>query len=148
MTLYFNEKYKTGIKELDREHQVLIATLNAIYYSLVDDLETTKNHLNLFLRMMESHFRHEEKILEKSNHPDKGTHAKEHEKLEMELGEIVKTLDSISSTTEFKRIIDRLGTWLVPHILEWDTKINLENHATSSHAPHSSMKREARPDIA
>lgn len=129
MKINFSDEHKTGIEILDHEHQVLISTLVATSYSLlVDNLDVSKMkpHINLFSRMAKTHFRNEEEILEITDHPDKERHQQEHQKLEKELDEIL-----LNSAHE--DLVDKLGKWLIPHILEWDTKIKIANQVYPTH---------------
>lgn len=134
MTINFSNELKTGIEVIDHEHQLLISVLNTASIFLIDNLEVTrvKIPINIFYRMAKAHFRNEEEILERTNHPDKELHRNEHQKLEKELNGILVN----SEPEDLPGIINGLEKWLLDHILEWDTKIKMPNQVYPTHAQY------------
>ena len=115
MTVNFTPELKTGIERVDHEHQVLIATLKAASFFLIDNFDITQINttINLFSRMAKAHFHNEEEILEKTDHPDKEMHKKEHQKLAKELDEICLNCGQ----ERLADAVNKLEIWLMPHIL-------------------------------
>lgn len=128
----FSDEYKTGIEILDHEHQALFSILNRVSCFLIDNSGATKMEplIMVFSRMAKTHFRNEEEILETTDHPDKETHKTEHQSLEKRIDELLLNVDH----EEIVDIIDRLKSWLAPHILEWDTKIKIADKVYFTHA--------------
>ncbi len=119
----WNEKYNTGINEIDNQHKKLVNILNQLYESFVD--RTTNEKLKEVIQEMkdytEYHFGVEEKYFKEFNYTDADKHISEHQtfirkvatfKDDMELGKVSVTF----------QLMNFLRAWLLRHINGTDKK--------------------------
>jgi len=119
----WNEKYNTGINEIDDQHKKLVNILNELYESFVD--RTTNEKLKKVIQEMtaytEYHFGVEEKYFKKFNYSGANEHIAEHQVFvqkvktfqeDMELGKVSVTF----------QLMNFLRSWLIEHINGTDRK--------------------------
>lgn len=124
----FLPKYYTGIEQIDREHEKLFAIINDIY-KLVEESYSDEKYdeiLGLLDRLDEytqTHFGHEEEIMEKNNFPElnfqRNAHASFIERLsDRDMGEEMENPKKF-----LEDLLDFLYAWLGNHIMKHDKKI-------------------------
>lgn len=124
----FLPKYHTGINEIDREHEKLFAIINDIY-KLVEEDYSDENYdkaLELLDRLAEytqSHFNHEEEIMEQNHFPEldfqRSAHASFIDRLsDRDMGERMEDPRAF-----LESLLDFLYAWLGNHIMKHDIKI-------------------------
>lgn len=124
----FLPKYHTGIDEIDREHEKLFAIINDIY-KLVEEDYSDENYdkaLELLDRLAEytqSHFSHEEEIMEQNHFPEldfqRSAHASFIDRLsDRDMGERMEDPRAF-----LESLLDFLYAWLGNHIMKHDIKI-------------------------
>lgn len=124
----FLPKYHTGVPQIDAEHEKLFAIINDIYKIVEEEYseERYDDVLSLLDRLEEytqSHFTHEEEIMEQHHFPElefqKNAHASFIERLsDRDMGE------NMENPKEFlEDMLDFLYAWLGNHILKYDKKI-------------------------
>lgn len=124
----FLPKYHTGIEQVDEEHGKLFAIVNDIYKLVEEEYSDEKydDVLALLDRLEEytqTHFSHEEEIMEKNHFPElefqRNAHASFIERLsDRDMGE------GTENPREFlEDLLDFLYAWLGNHIMKHDMKI-------------------------
>lgn len=129
--MIFSEKHKTGIEELDREHEALFFSLKGVLLASLcrtqdSSPKNLEGQLKLLLKTVTNHFRNEERIIEEMNLPDREEHKREHQRLEKEFEE---ELGKMLMIKEHHELAEKLQHWLESHILEWDKKIKTDDTA-------------------
>ncbi|GAA3931638.1 bacteriohemerythrin [Litoribacillus peritrichatus] len=127
MTLFrWKPEYAVGIKQIDNQHQTLIALINELHDAIESSF--TPEKLNSVLQRLfdytRYHFTTEENLMEASGYPsDKlKKHKKQHQLFIAELNGCQTDLDSMS--VEDAIIIQEfLVNWLKNHILKIDTQL-------------------------
>lgn len=124
----FLPKYHTGIEQIDKEHETLFAIINDVYKLVEEDYNDDKYDEALALldrleKYTQTHFSHEEEIMEQNNFPEldfqRNAHASFIERLsDRDMGE------KVENPKEFlENLLDFLYAWLGNHIMKHDTKI-------------------------
>lgn len=124
----FLPKYHTGIEQIDKEHENLFAIINDIYKLIEDNYSDDKYDevlglLDRLEKYTQTHFAHEEEIMEKNNFPEldfqRNAHASFIERLsDRDMGE------GMENPKEFlEGLLDFLYAWLGNHIMKHDMKI-------------------------
>lgn len=124
----FLPKYYTGIEQIDKEHEKLFAIINDVYKMVEEEYNNEKYDeiLGLLDRLEEytqTHFGHEEEIMEKYNFPEldfqRNAHTYFIERLsDRDMGE------ELENSKEFlENLLDFLYAWLANHIMKHDIKI-------------------------
>lgn len=124
----FLPKYHTGVEEIDREHAKLFEIINDVYKMVEEEYSEDRydDILELLDRLAEytqTHFAHEEEIMEKNHFPElefqKNAHRSFIDRLsDRDMGE------SVENPLEFlEELLDFLYAWLLNHILKYDRKI-------------------------
>lgn len=124
MTLMtWTEKYATGIRSVDSQHQKLIAMLN----ELKDAMSTGKGNdvvgaiLDGLVQYTVTHFRHEEQLFAKYGYVDAAGHKAEHDKLTQKVVEFRDRFKA-GRTALSVTVLHFLCDWLNGHILGTDMK--------------------------
>ena len=124
----FLPKYHTGIEQIDKEHETLFAIINDVY-KLVEENYTDDKYdevlalLDRLEQYTQTHFSHEEEIMEAHNFPEldfqRNAHASFIERMsDRDMGE------KVENPKEFlENLLDFLYAWLGNHIMKHDTKI-------------------------
>lgn len=118
--LTWDSALDTGIPEIDREHQQLVALVNQAAWAAQTHQEWLMEAvLDGLLAYAQVHFRHEEHLLELAGYPDLPAHRKEHEAFRGEIAELYA--DFLRGRTLPDELIpDLLKRWLKEHILGTD----------------------------
>ncbi len=121
--ILWNDSYSVRVREIDEQHQRLIALINALYEAMTsgrgkDVLSSTLSELVDYTR---SHFSYEEQRMRACQYPDYAAHKKEHEALTERVVQLQKRheMGEAALTVE---VMVFLKEWLTNHILEKDKK--------------------------
>ena len=124
MLVQWNRTLRIGIPKVDREHQHLVAIINAFHevHKSGAGREKVFTALNLLMKYVEVHFEHEEALMEVGHYPGTENHREEHEKLTRQIFDLYARCERgqaqvTDETMEF------LKHWLVDHILGMDKEI-------------------------
>lgn len=119
----WNEKYNTGIKEIDDQHKILVDILNKLYESFVD--RTTNEQMKVVIKEMADytvyHFGVEEKYFKDFNYKGADEHVAEHETFVRKVIVFQEDLDQGKVSVTFQ-LMNFLRTWLIQHINGTDRK--------------------------
>ena len=124
----FKEEFRTGIEEIDREHEKLFEIANRIYRTLMDDFIPDKYDyileiINELKEYAAVHFHNEEAYMIKVGYKKLFSQKIAHNKFVEKIGEY--DLDFIDENQK-EVILDMMefvGDWLVKHIMESDKDI-------------------------
>lgn len=133
-----------GIESIDRQHYQLLECLNKLYDSVQhghgeDALKGIVAELEVFA---ETHFKHEESLMAKSNYPDINDHVYRHNEFREELHEIKYKGTSLSTMLTVE-LLEFLKTWVKEHMMREDAKFaryihhNAPELATEAHKTSS-----------
>lgn len=126
----FTEDCKTGIPQIDSEHEFLFSIMNQIAETLQTGLETDddKRHLEDYLEQLReygsNHFRHEEAYMEENQDPELEHQKKAHVSFVKKMNNI--DLQDLNFEEKRKILADMilyLTKWLYQHIMGSDTLI-------------------------
>jgi len=140
----WNKNFETGNSKIDEQHQVLVALLNKLAITLINQdevkLNATFDELTAYANM---HFSDEEEIWEKyfSGEPWLLSHQKTHSSFLPSIMEIKKQAINETLPDAMEKIVHYLLQWLTFHIIDTDMRmvkaINaLESGATIDEAKH------------
>lgn len=129
----FTDKYKTGIKQIDDEHEHLIDIVretnaliqDELLYDKYDEIIHLLSELREYTRY---HFNDEEDYMKKIGFPGLDEQIRAHTAFVDKLMNInLEALDEIDNHQQeyLLQLIDFLAGWLVNHILKMDTKIGV-----------------------
>ena len=119
----WNEKYNTGIKEIDDQHKKLVNILNELYESFID--RTTNEKLKAVVQEMdrytEYHFGVEEKYFKEFNYKGANEHITEHEIFIHKVKVFKQDIEEGKVSVTFQ-LMNFLRSWLIEHINGTDRK--------------------------
>jgi hemerythrin len=118
--IVWKDKYKVGNVSIDNEHEVFVLIIQKIIetYREGKGKEGLQRSINELYKYAEFHFCSEENVMFFANFPNFETHRKEHQKLLIELRQIMLTVDN--SEIKTKELISFLMKWFVQHTLSLD----------------------------
>ena len=117
------EEYGIDKGIIDEEHKSLIEMANQIF--AIEHPESQREEMidlvKSLYRYMETHFAHEEDLMEQADVPDREDHARMHRFLAAEMTRALKTH---SDLREYAVVLRKLiGEWFVNHIVSVDRRI-------------------------
>ncbi len=119
----WNEKYNTGISEIDEQHKELVQILNDLYESFID--RTISEKLMKVVQRMkaytEFHFGVEEKYFNEFNFTGANEHIAEHQIFVQKVNTFQVDVKQGKVTASFQ-LINFLRSWLIEHINGTDRK--------------------------
>lgn len=119
----WNEKYNTGIKEIDDQHKKLVKILNDLYESFVDrtTIERLKEVVKEMTAYTEYHFGVEEKYFNEFNYTGANEHIAEHQIFVKKVKTFQKDMEQGKISVTFQ-LMNFLRSWLIEHINGTDRK--------------------------
>ena len=128
MGFKWNEKFATGIKVIDEEHQQLFFLGN----QLVNVISEVREGMDKYDKIMEVlaelksytiyHFRHEEGLMKKADYEDYAEHKEYHEYFINKLDEIEFQNIDYNQDKAALGILEFLADWIKNHIVKTDRK--------------------------
>ncbi|MEJ8838029.1 bacteriohemerythrin [Ramlibacter sp. AN1133] len=118
----WREGFRTGIAEIDAEHQQLFALVKGL------ELANAKQLLHGLVDYVVTHFTHEEELMERSGYPGLHRHVEMHEGLAARVSEFLVSGASWSEH-RVQELRTFLNKWLVGHILTHDLHFGRWYHA-------------------
>jgi hemerythrin-like metal-binding protein len=118
------EKMSTGILSVDTQHQELIQRINELHADCVAGKarEQLMEHLKFLGQYAQSHFAHEEKIMQEHQCPSRDQNKAAHVKFLQDYEQVVAMVQENGANTKVALILKRmLGDWLANHICRIDT---------------------------
>ncbi len=125
MTLIaWNASHETGYSPMDAEHMRLAGLLNELHDDLLQGSSLTliETEFQRIARDTASHFRHEERLMEKSSFPDSPNHLLAHQQLEAQIADLLRQIDAGEPVFTLD-LVEFLRNWLLNHITTMDKKL-------------------------
>ncbi|MBC8339124.1 MAG: hemerythrin family protein [Rhodospirillales bacterium] len=118
----WSDDYKTGEKEIDKEHWGLFALINDLNEKRLHgaDEKSIASTLYALVAYVDVHFEHEERLMEETGYPELDSHKKAHEALDRRVMEFQDAFLGSPETFDFEALMDFLSNWLQQHILKLD----------------------------
>lgn len=119
----WTDTYSLGIPAIDEQHQRLVAMLNSLYEASIG-LRGQAALREIVAGMTEyatTHFRYEEKLMERFGYPDRAAHQAEHRVFTEEARKIQERLDAGTFVSSIETL-KFLKKWLVEHIVKTDKR--------------------------
>jgi hemerythrin-like metal-binding protein len=114
--------YSVGIKEIDRQHGILVELINRLDYGLKHKIgkETMEDIVNYLVDYTVFHFGYEEKLLAEHGWPELAQHKAIHEAFVNKVASYQSQLKSRDVVEIATSILEFLKDWLMDHILKTD----------------------------
>ena len=127
MTVSWEDKFETGIQQIDYQHKRLFDLINDLENALLPDNFNRLKVLEVFDGLREytvTHFYQEEILMEEENYPDLENHKAEHERFTDKIAEIRRQIEAAEDMAQIVAITSPLASflteWLGAHILKRD----------------------------
>lgn len=121
--LEWNEDLSVGVKQLDDQHKVLMATVNELHGAMAkgQGRAITADLLKTLVMYTREHFACEESLMRQSAFPEAADHKHLHDELTSQVQDYVKRFEDgeISLSVD---LLQFLNQWLVKHIKGSDRK--------------------------
>jgi hemerythrin-like metal-binding protein len=125
-TLAWTEKFSVGVKGIDRQHQELLARVNALF-DAIGSREAGRNVDELIVYMqsyVQRHFLCEEKLMRRHGYPDYVQHLSHHQHFVEELAKIEQMYDRRGLSSELvARMAGYITEWLSDHFMSDDRRL-------------------------
>ncbi|MCK4738681.1 MAG: hemerythrin family protein [Deltaproteobacteria bacterium] len=119
MQIEWADKLAVGIVELDAEHKSLLSALNKLVNSIDSGRakEEVKVTLDFLDEYVHSHFKNEEKYMDKYAYPDALSHKLQHKVFFSNFSKIKESFETIGTSATLALQSEKmLGLWLIEHI--------------------------------
>ncbi len=115
--------YATGISQFDEEHQNLVIQVNSLYEAIRAREADTRlaEIIPALVAYTETHFRHEEDLMQEHQYPDLNPHIQEHDELRSKVADFLAQLEQGNPDLPLQ-LFGFLREWLLNHIVETDGK--------------------------
>jgi hemerythrin-like metal-binding protein len=115
----WNEKYSTGIQEIDEQHRLMLHRFAAIDQSIKYDKGWSATHYAIveLLQLARTHFSLEEALMRMFGYPETEAHRRQHQEFFLKLESFERQTLNRSADPEMG---DYLRDWLAAHMLESD----------------------------
>ena len=125
MLIEWKDKYRTGIAEVDHEHQELVALINTLHEASRkagdSDLEGFFGDL---LAAISAHFALEERAMREARYPELNAHKQDHERLLDDLRDIMDSDISAQADARSDALGSALDTWFSLHFATFDARLH------------------------
>ncbi|KXW56972.1 bacteriohemerythrin [Ferrovum sp. PN-J185] len=124
----WNEYFKIGIEEIDKQHEKLVGILNevATHVSFNSKLPELQDIIEKLVDYTQYHFKTEESLWEKYLKNDSSAilHKKSHDRFIEKINAIKLHADNTPTENIINDLLGYLTNWLVEHILEHDRELS------------------------
>jgi hemerythrin len=119
----WNQSWVIGVKEIDAQHQHLVALVNQLNEAMSQGKgkDVLEKILESLVSYTKTHFRDEERMMEKNGYPDLIEHKRQHMALTRKVLDFQKEFKSGGIGLSID-IMQFLSSWMKNHILGTDTK--------------------------
>lgn len=127
--------YSIGIKEIDRQHGILVELINRLAYGLKHKIsrDTMEDIVNYLADYTVFHFGYEEKLLAEHNWPELASHKAIHEAFVNKVKGYQRQLKTDDVMDIAADIMEFLKDWLLDHILKTDKQYGVALSAKGVH---------------
>ena len=119
----WEDRFSVGIREIDTQHQKLVAMLNELY----DAMQAGKGNdalgkiLDEMIKYTAGHFATEERYMKTYNYPELAAHKQEHDSLTKQVLDLQRQFKSGQASMSVK-VGNFVKSWLINHISGTDMK--------------------------
>jgi len=119
----FNEEFRLGIEEVDREHIKLVSMLNDVYELLNNDKKDQAREMftTLLSNYVVEHFSHEETFMQSIGYPALAEHKRIHDNFKSDFNRLKPSIESADAAAFRKALADTFA-WIIGHIGKTDRK--------------------------
>jgi hemerythrin-like metal-binding protein len=119
----WQKSYITGVGSIDAQHQILFQTATRLHDAMLagNGKATVGPILDRLMKYTESHFAHEERLMQLYQYPHLAAHKVQHEALARQVRDFQAKFQSGQATITVQ-LLQFLKGWLVGHIQESDMK--------------------------
>lgn len=123
MEFAWADDFSVGIQEIDEQHKVLVGLLNELHAAIVGHRGSAecRRILDRLVEYTRVHFAVEESLMRILGYPDYENHKHEHEKLAVQVADLLQKLDTGKAAISFE-LLHFLKVWLTKHICESDKR--------------------------
>jgi hemerythrin-like metal-binding protein len=141
------DKMATGVSTVDAQHRELIQQINNLHADCLAGKarEELMEHLNFLGNYAQSHFAHEETVMDEHQCPARDKNKAAHAKFLKDYEQVVAMVKKSGANTKVALLLKQmLGDWLSNHICRIDTSLR---SCAGNHRPSPGHRRqEAAPD--
>jgi hemerythrin len=126
MLIEWKDRYRTGIADVDHEHQELIALINKIHddaQALGPDADV-EGFFGDLLAAISAHFALEERIMREIAYPELKAHKGDHERLLDDLRDMMDQRDTWLGPAEVEALGKGLDDWFTVHFATFDARFH------------------------
>ena len=121
----WKDEYMTQIRELDEQHQKLVALVNSFYADLLQ-YQNNEQKREIVMRTLHAlvdyscyHFEAEENLMRKYEYTEYEQHKEEHERFKSQIARFIQEQTETPLVAPFP-IVVFLRDWLITHIMKTD----------------------------
>jgi hemerythrin-like metal-binding protein/PAS domain S-box-containing protein len=119
--LIWTDALRTGVEQIDKDHQVLVSLVNGLFE---DDGTNADKLIDELIDYTGYHFKREEAIMKACTYADMEAHIVQHRKLKERAVDLQNAWHSARDPKALLHIRKFLRGWLFDHIINSDTKMN------------------------
>ncbi|MBF0351061.1 MAG: bacteriohemerythrin [SAR324 cluster bacterium] len=122
--VHWDDVFKTGLAEADRQHQLLFDIVNQIRNGAENgiDRESLGSLIGGLIDYTKFHFKFEEDLLKKQGYPEYDNHKRIHDGFARKALEYQQRFEREQAETLCIELTNLLKDWLINHIMKEDTK--------------------------
>lgn len=125
MLIEWKDKYRTGIAEVDHEHQELVALINALHEETKKPGDVdVEGFFGDLLAAISSHFALEERAMREAKYPELSAHKNDHERLLDDLRDIMDSGSAAEADTRSDALGSALDAWFSVHFATFDARLH------------------------
>ncbi|MCB1544002.1 MAG: bacteriohemerythrin [Methylobacteriaceae bacterium] len=124
MLIEWKDKYRTGIAEVDHEHQELVALINALHEEAKKAAEAdVEGFFGDLLAAISAHFALEERAMREAAYPEYSAHKRDHEKLLDDLRDIMDLTEE-AGAPQADALGAAIDAWFTTHFATFDARLH------------------------
>lgn len=125
MLIEWKDKYRTGIAEVDHEHQELVELINALDEEVrKSDDSDVEGFFGDLLAAISSHFALEERAMREARYPELNAHKRDHERLLDDLRDIMDSEAATEADARSNALGTALDAWFSVHFATFDARLH------------------------
>jgi hemerythrin-like metal-binding protein len=125
MLIEWKDKYRTGIAEVDHEHQELVALINTLHEETKKSADAdVEGFFGDLLAAISSHFALEERAMRDARYPELGAHKQDHERLLDDLRDIMDSPAASETDARSDALGAALDAWFGVHFATFDARLH------------------------
>jgi len=125
LTKKWDDKYATGIENIDSDHKNLIAQIDHIYNMLAYNKYDNKKYIdviNFLFNYANTHFEYEEMWMLENDYPNINEHKIDHRRFSKMISELVDNVNNSMGHLTLE-LLSFLRVWLLTHISVLDSDL-------------------------